>query len=937
MASSSSAHASTNSPVIDLCDDDDSSVAASSSPASSAESPGFAATHGNVSPPTTVRSKRSRGDDTPASSQSKRSRGRGGGAAGVAAGAGRRGLPEVTLLPHQHDHAARLVSCLRDHAFAIDTSMTGSGKTHTACFAARQLGARQLIVVCPIAVRSKWQGMMGGSEDCSLVTYSMLNRTASVVGVCTFKQQAVTKATWSSAGVLKSHTCEQWEAALIPGSDVHTHATAPGTLFVIDESHSVKNDIVQASAGVHAIAEAVRAAGGWVLNMSATPLDSIAQFSGLFRLMLAGRATSAAATAFVRRLVSPVPASDEAAALWFMRQVLGEGEDPSDAIQQLSGSGGGTGGYWTKIKKALNKVWKAGGTPAQRIVNRQCFADTPLGHNITQFWVSRVQSSSGEARMALAFALVVQLAAGADFLGCDVELAVHLLIHGLPKLLHGMAAPPSRFKRFDADLFLENADVSEPVVELTVLPAYLQSQPGGLSQFDVPAPLVSLLGRTHISDPEVVRQWRSDRWKLGERMPANAWRAQMQRCAPDTPAYYEAKFMANLCEVMIGMKRDELEEKPQVDVRIRLETAKVEPLAALVVQLLEQDPTLKVTVLFNYLEPLRAFHESCCERMPTLRACPPITGKVVGSKRSDILDTFKSASTEERLLCAMLKIVNQGIDLHDTRGDSPRITFIMASGSAIDMGQAQGRIHRAGVMSHALNCIVYGGHSKGGLSEQRLLKRLEQKKSTLGYMNHTRRAGGGEVASEAETTVFYDAASVVAAARTLQSTGTVPDPEEPKLRVVLEEMLGSDIFKIRWYFKEVALRMFDAFAAATESAAGCRDMLSRWGGPVERFLGKDQQLLGMEPARAGILKLTERQHLWVATCRRFFTGDHVNTRCLLPELRHELTAKEFDALPDWRQAFNDASVPAITPQNMLTRLDASYQVAMRIKYGSMEV
>jgi len=62
----------------------------------------------------------------------------------------------TNLKPWQPPHVARLVAGLKAHRVVADTSETGTGKTFTALAAARELGAKPL-VICPVGTIAQWK------------------------------------------------------------------------------------------------------------------------------------------------------------------------------------------------------------------------------------------------------------------------------------------------------------------------------------------------------------------------------------------------------------------------------------------------------------------------------------------------------------------------------------------------------------------------------------------------------------------------------------------------------------------------------------------------------------------------------------------------------------------------------------------------------------
>lgn len=64
-----------------------------------------------------------------------------------------------SLLPTQVGHVAKLQAILEESSFALDFSSLGSGKTYTGSHIALQLGFKNVVVICPVSVQSKWREM----------------------------------------------------------------------------------------------------------------------------------------------------------------------------------------------------------------------------------------------------------------------------------------------------------------------------------------------------------------------------------------------------------------------------------------------------------------------------------------------------------------------------------------------------------------------------------------------------------------------------------------------------------------------------------------------------------------------------------------------------------------------------------------------------------
>jgi len=115
-----------------------------------------------------------------------------------------------------------------------------------------------------------------------------------------------------------------------------------------------------------------------------------------------------------------------------------------------------------------------------------------------------------------------------------------------------------------------------------------------------------------------------------------------------------------------------------------------------------------VVVFVNF----KATIEAVKERLLHL-VCPEtgrwLVSEIVGDQsaeeRQENIESFQDNHTKV-ILCA-LQAGGVGVNLHDLKGDAPRVSLISPSYSAIDLRQALGRIHRSGAKSPAIQKIIF--------------------------------------------------------------------------------------------------------------------------------------------------------------------------------------------------------------------------------------
>lgn len=707
----------------------------------------------------------------------------------------------VVLHDHQHEHVQALVARLQSYGAAVDSSPTGTGKTFCAMAVAERMGAERILVVSPIAVEDKWRDVLSQHSQVpwNVVTYSLLTRGATRKGVIEFGDDVKTVVvTYRLTGVLgeKKVTIP---AEAVPKPEFARVWCGARTVLILDEMHNVKNMLTQAAHGADALIKAVRQGGGWVMHLSATPADRMEQLGWLFKMILRHhRGESPADVA--RKLVRDGggggggggdSAREEKARAACEMLFAGIDFTPCDAMNRLATSGSDTGDYWGRIQAAVFKP---------RL-------ESVCAHFVGALEAARRLYTPSPPPIEVRIIMCVQLPLAVTTLGSDAVLALDLLLFGLPHLICRMEMPRGDVRCFNTNLFLEDADVGRAIIRDLVLPTYCSMTPY--------APLASPGGRVWVSE-EVAMRWREREWRLGEERPVDVWRKLEAAQAADSAEFEDARAAHVMCVIARDRAMNVQEqrqgeeggdgedgEEEERNVRVAMETIKVSPLARVVTDMLRADPSMKVTVMFNYLSPLRKFVDA-------MRPCAEavvLTGGATKAERKAAVLRFNTDDSVH-LLCCTIQMLSEGVDLHDTRGDSRRVTFIMACPSVVRTHQAQGRIFRVGVMSHAVNCVVFGGYAAGGSAEQQLLIRLASKRGTVSMMQKGENEDGG-----GEWHNFYSSRSFIDAYRAAHGEGTMVGAHQSYVSSLVRQ--GS--MSHAWYDKEVSMRMWQRVRKALES------------------------------------------------------------------------------------------------------------------------
>jgi hypothetical protein len=633
----------------------------------------------------------------------------------------------VNLLEHQVIHTERITRALREMRVAFDTSDTGTGKTYVACKAAEAIGCNRILVVCPNIVERKWTTILSELDVSKWMVfpYSLLTRTAKTNGFFDFTPTESSEVVINGHGKFLNRAVKGFDVELRPHTKLSGLLDLPRTLLILDETHKVKNSSTQASQAIHHMIDTVREKEGWVLHISATPFDQLFQLPQYLRFMGVDRDRAAELVGAAARLAGNGAACWDA--LRCLDQILstaGLGFTPlAERLFTLSEVGGDTGPRWKAVREFLLRLTSfmpTHQTTSILISNgmQQPSTKDPVLSYSTADHITRYLRESRAVLSSRGILDAILWPLAAERMDFDIRLARDMVLTVLPRAMFRMVMPDLGFACHDIDLFLDDVDVAETVSEMTFLPDYKSMNVGPA----FPAPLVSYDGAAHVPQARV-EDWQSADWVLGKPLPVEVWRGVMDGCA-DSRTRSSAKVMYDMCKVALE-RSGEAEPDSIPNLRIRLEMLKVNSLFGVVRRTLGSDAGSKAVVMFNFLEPLKAFAEQCVG-IPTIS----VTGAMPPSKRADAIESWNSDPSCRILLCT-IQVMNEGIDLHDTRGGEHRYSFIMSCPSAIMVQQAKGRIFRAGVRSHAINCVVFGGYTLGGESEQNLVMRLVSKNATM--------------------------------------------------------------------------------------------------------------------------------------------------------------------------------------------------------------
>jgi hypothetical protein len=146
----------------------------------------------------------------------------------------------------------------------------------------------------------------------------------------------------------------------------------------------------------------------------------------------------------------------------------------------------------------------------------------------------------------------------------------------------------------------------------------------------------------------------------------------------------------------IHIIKDNLEITKIIIARQMIELIKIPIIIDLTTKYIDSGKS--VVIFVNYIETLMKLSQS-------LNTLCLIHGKLTDEERENNINNFQN--NKEKIIILTLQSGGQSISLHDKNGHHPRVSIILPSFSSIDLIQALGRIHRAGVKSYCYQNIIF--------------------------------------------------------------------------------------------------------------------------------------------------------------------------------------------------------------------------------------
>jgi hypothetical protein len=191
-------------------------------------------------------------------------------------------MQQIELFPYQTDHVNILKKILKDSPFCLDFSMLGTGKTYTCSKLAMDLEFKNILVVCPVSVKSKWLHM---KKNLGVPIYNCIS----------FCELRSTKCKQPKHGLLARRDYTEkmaYNGHLMDVDKVEFRATEKfnnlidqGVMLVIDEIQNIKNLSNQFYACRTLIEAISNQPKSKVILVSGSPIDKREQAVNLFRVL----------------------------------------------------------------------------------------------------------------------------------------------------------------------------------------------------------------------------------------------------------------------------------------------------------------------------------------------------------------------------------------------------------------------------------------------------------------------------------------------------------------------------------------------------------------------------------------------------------------------------------------------------------------------------
>ena len=99
-------------------------------------------------------------------------------------------------------------------------------------------------------------------------------------------------------------------------------------------------------------------------------------------------------------------------------------------------------------------------------------------------------------------------------------------------------------------------------------------------------------------------------------------------------------------------------------------------------------------------------------------------------ERRGNIDSFQN--DKSHIIIGQVQACREGLNLHDIKGNRPRVALIMPTPSIYDTKQVLGHVHRAGGKSKSIQYLIYAA---GVYIEENICEKLDEKLKRLDLLN----------------------------------------------------------------------------------------------------------------------------------------------------------------------------------------------------------
>jgi len=157
----------------------------------------------------------------------------------------------MSLMKYQEPHVQRLIDAFNNGQTVIDGSETGTGKTYTACYIAKKLGLKP-IIICPRSVITPWRKVL---DQFKTEYYGISN------------YESIRNAKWFTPDTPDTKTKTKFITKL--GANDFKWELPDDAIIIFDEAHRCKN----ASTINSKLLTALKPTNNKVMLLSATIAD----------------------------------------------------------------------------------------------------------------------------------------------------------------------------------------------------------------------------------------------------------------------------------------------------------------------------------------------------------------------------------------------------------------------------------------------------------------------------------------------------------------------------------------------------------------------------------------------------------------------------------------------------------------------------------------